>query len=310
MKKCLIVINFSSGSSKKISFEKVEKRLGKEFEYFRCALPSQKLPDLSVFQAIAVCGGDGTLGSVLQEVYDKKTDVYYFPVGTLNDKAKAERYSHAKNKANADCAQRQIVVGKCRSVNKDDSIDGAKRVLEQDEEIFTYVFAAGSFTPIGYTSSPREKKKFGTLAYIAKIVKEYRPYRMKTALICDGKKYDDEFTLIMFLKSPRCFGFLFNKAFNPNSASGHLLAIRSPKHNGVLGCAEMFFPFFKAFFIGLKKERDRGSIIFKQVYDATMITNENTVFCKDGERCEKTSGTYKISFKRSVCSFEVIDKFK
>lgn len=308
MKKCLIAINFNAGSSKKISFEKVEKCLGNDYDYQRCSLPDQSLPDLSGFDAIAACGGDGTLGSILALVYDKPVTVYYFPVGTLNDKAKAVRYAHAKAKCPScddEIKTKPIVIGKCTQLIK----DGDYLTPQCQSDIFTYVLASGSFTPIGYTSSPEEKKKFGTLAYVAKIIKEYRPHRMKSTIICDRKKYEGDFTLIMFLKSPRCFGFRFNKAFDQESMSGHLLAIRSPKHNGIIGCVEMFFPFFKAFFIGLKKERDRGKIIFKQVYSATVENQDEMVFCKDGEKLEKEKGIYRISFKRSLCDFCVIEKF-
>lgn len=308
MEKCLIVINFNAGSSKKISFEKVEKCLGNRYEYTRMSLPEQEFENADVFSAVAVCGGDGTLASVLQKVYDKPIKVFYFPVGTLNDKAKEVRYSNSKAKCPS-CEQppktKPVVVGKFNSLIQ----DGDYLTLDCDEDIFTYVLASGSFTPIGYTSTPEEKKKFGTLAYIAKVIKEYKPYRMKSTIICDKKKYEGDFTLIMFVKSPRCFGFKFNKAFNQESMSGHLLAIRSPKHSGFLGCVEMFFPFFKAFFIGLKKERDKGKIIFRQVYSASLKNEDKMVFCKDGERLEKPSGLYKISFKRTLCDFCVIDKF-
>lgn len=308
MGKCLIIINFSAGSSRKISFEKVEKCLGTRYAYTRVSLPEQEFENADGFDAVAVCGGDGTLASVLQKVYDKPIKVFYFPVGTLNDKAKAVRYSSCKAKCPS-CDEipdtKPIVVGKITKLIK----DGEYVLTDCEENVFTYVLAAGSFTPIGYTSTPQEKKKFGTLAYIAKVVKEYKPYRIKASIICDKKKYEGEFSLIMFVKSPRCFGFKFNKAFDSQSISGHLLAIRAPKHKGALGYIEMFFPFFKAFFIGLKKERDQGQIIFKQVYSATVQSQENIVYCKDGERLEKSSGLYKISFKRTLCDFCVIEKF-
>ena len=98
MEKCLIVINFNAGSSKKISFEKVEKCLGNRYEYTHLSLPQDKFSSSKGFDAVAVCGGDGTLASIVQDTYDKPIKVFYFPVGTLNDKAKAVRYANARAK--------------------------------------------------------------------------------------------------------------------------------------------------------------------------------------------------------------------
>ena len=97
MKNCLIIINKNAGTSKKISCEKVEKCLGSEYKYEHRTIPGANVDDTYKFDAVAVCGGDGTLGSILNDVHDKPVDLYYFPVGTLNDKAKAQRYEKHKS---------------------------------------------------------------------------------------------------------------------------------------------------------------------------------------------------------------------
>lgn len=309
MQNCLIIINKNAGSSKKISFGKVEKCLGDDYRYKRCTIPDDEIENFSAYDAVAVCGGDGTLASILEKACDMPLKVFYFPVGTLNDKAKAERYSHLKAKCPS-CNEEKgkakpIVVGKCARLIEEDGY-----ITEEcDKSLFSYVFAAGSFTPIGYTSDVKEKQKFGALAYVSKVVEEYKPHRIKATIATDKKTYDGEFSLIMFLKSPRCFGFHFNKAYDGESMSGHVLAIRSPKHKGALGYIEMFFPFFRAFFMGLKKERDKGSLIFKKIYSANLTLSEDVDFCKDGEKYMLKKGRYKISFRRSLCDFCVIEKF-
>lgn len=294
MKSCLIIINKSAGGSDRVSFEKVEKCLGSGYEYTRVAIPDSPDPDPSGYDAIAVCGGDGTLGSVLTKVYDKPAELWYFPSGTLNDRAKAERYLSAKTECPTcedDHKGKKIVVGKC------------------ENGIFAYVFATGAFTPIGYTAEIKNKKKHGVLAYISQVIKEYKVHRIDAEIKCaDGKEYSGEFALIMFVKSPRCFGFNFNKDFDENGKNGHLLAIRSPKHNGMLGKLEMFFPFFRAFFIGLKKERD-GKIIFRRIEGATITHGEKQDYCRDGERKILSEGTHTIEFIRTECAFSVIEKF-
>lgn len=92
MKRCLIIINKNAGTSKKINFEKVEKCLGNGYVYTRKTLPDDEISEIKDFEAVAVCGGDGTLGSVLEKVCKQPIDLFYFPVGTLNDKSKAQRY--------------------------------------------------------------------------------------------------------------------------------------------------------------------------------------------------------------------------
>ena len=85
MKKCLIIINRAAGGSKKITFEKVEKCLGDDYLYTRFSLPDDGDYSLDGYDAVAVCGGDGTLSSALGRAYKMPIEVYYFPVGTLND---------------------------------------------------------------------------------------------------------------------------------------------------------------------------------------------------------------------------------
>ncbi|MDE6059885.1 MAG: hypothetical protein K2G31_00200 [Clostridia bacterium] len=348
MKKCLIIINRAAGGSKKVSFDKVEKCLGDMYDYTRCTLPDDPDPNPRGYDAVAICGGDGTLGSVLGKIYDKAIDVWYFPVGTLNDKAKAERYEDSKTtcpSCGGGKTGKQVIVGRCDDLphnlphnlpHKQGRLWGPQEsplqtemsmgtpmqspqespsqtemyvgTPDENSRLFTYVLAAGAFTSIGYTAKVSVKKKLGVLAYLGQVLKEYKPHRIHAQIDCGSKCYEGDFNLIMFVKSPRCFGFKFNKAYDSESNSGHLVAIRSPKHDGLLGKIEMFFPFFRVFFIGMKSERD-GKIIFKKIYSATFTHSENTDYCRDGEKQTLSSGSHQIKFIRSLCNFNVIEKF-
>ncbi len=299
MKNCLIIINSAAGNSKKITFEKVEKCLGEKYAYTRFSLPENGEPNVDGYDAVAVCGGDGTLSNALALTHDLPIDVFYFPAGTLNDRAKAtKRYAHARSRCPS-----------CAPTSKGSPVVIGKFSENDGVSVFSYVLAAGSFTPIGYAVSPAKKRKLGVLAYIFDILKEYRVHRIPAAIDIEGKRYEGEFTLIMFLKSPRCFGFGFNKAFDAESESGHLVAIRAPKRGGLLGMIQLFFPFFRVFFLGLKKERD-GKIIFKNFRSALLTQGEECVYCRDGERQPLSAGTHEISFAKTRCAFYVIDKFK
>ena len=284
MENCLIIINKSAGSSDKISFDSVKKTLGNGYKYACHTIPTDGEPTLENYDALAVCGGDGTLSNVLNKVYDKQKDVFYFPYGTLNDKAKA---AHSKKQDNVAA---NSVVGLVKTQSK--------------QTVFSYVFAAGAFTPIGYTASVKMKKRFGVLAYLAEVVKEYKVHRIRAEITADGKTFDGEFALVMFIKSPRCFGFRFNKAYDEQSKSGHLVLIRSPKHDGLVGKIEMFFPFFRTFFIGLKKERN-DKIVFQKFSNMTASFDLPTDFCKDGEKAT-IAGNVTVEFVKTECHLNLM----
>lgn len=370
MPDCLILINRNAGGGKKISADKIKNFLGDGYAYSELDFPCDNEADYKKFDCVAVCGGDGTLSSVMQNLYETGTEIKYFPAGTLNDKAKAKRYAdkfhinQAKKtlteslplrgkeinpEVEAGCEFVENRLSKQLTANKNDkskcaetNFDAYEEVIEKikkpikhprpskaltenhayesknynsapivigkaGDKIFTYVLAAGSFTPIGYTAKVKLKQKIGVLAYIGQIVREYKIHRIKARLSADEQSFSGEFTLIMFLKSPRCFGFNFNRDFSENDESGHLIAIRSPKHNGLLGKIEMFFPFFRVFFIGLKKPKD-GKIIFRRVKDAGIKIDEPYTFCNDGEKCE-ISGDSRVTFKRTKCKISIINKY-
>lgn len=284
MKDCLILINDKAGKCRRCSVENVQKAIGEEGENYRYStlhLPTNKPINYDKYDAVAVCGGDGTLQIIMQQIYTTDKTIYYFPCGTLNDKAGAEKYCHATS------TPHPVTIGKA------------------DGHVFTYVFAAGAFTEIGYTASQKSKRRFGVVAYLIKVLRAYRVNRICCKIETDGKTYQDAYNLVMLVKSPRCFGFHFNKIFDERDEGGHLLLIPSPKHDGLVGIVEMFFPFFKVFFVGLKKEEDSNGITFKRVKDLTMTLKDKVDFCVDGEKLT-VSGVTKINFEKTKCRVKII----
>jgi diacylglycerol kinase family enzyme len=143
---------------------------------------------------------------------------------------------------------------------------------------------AGSFTPLGYAVEERFKKKFKIFAYLYRVIKEYKIYNIKAKIDCGDKIHEGIYSLIMVLDSKRCFGFRFNRMYEPDDGLFHLLLIKSPGKDSFFNRIRMFFPFFRAFFLGFGKPYTSKSIVFTPIKSAEITLSKPTDFCVDGEK--------------------------
>jgi Sphingosine kinase and enzymes related to eukaryotic diacylglycerol kinase len=260
LKKCLVVLNRTSGGFNKKIEDKVRQELS-SFSVEFADIDSDYLGGVQSgrYAALCVCGGDGTLNSVVNKIRNESVELYYYPCGTLNERAKSRFQQNGR-----------LLVGNVGN------------------EIFTYVYACGSFTPIGYTAEIKAKRKYKTLAYISRAVSEYRVHDIPARLVVDGRTFDGRYTLIMVIKSKRCFGFPFNRLYSPDEKTAHLLLIKSAGRDGLINRIKMFFPFFRAFFIGFNKEKEGKNVTFLRFSELNLELNGDVDFCVDGEK--RTAG--------------------
>ena len=260
MKTCVVVTNTNSGNWREEDMAKIPTML----RDYRCRFADidEPLPPLNEVDALAVAGGDGTLHNFLNRVKGTDLPLYYFPTGTLNEKAR---------------------IG-----------DPKPLVGQINEDYFVYVVAAGSFTPIGYTAKVENKKRLKVLAYLLQSLKEYKVHRIPAIVSVDGTKYVGTYTLIMVLRSPRCFLFRFNKMYAPERDNVHLLLIEAPPKDNLWGRVRIFAPLFRAFFVGFRKEKVGKHLVFREGHTAVVRLPEETVCNVDGEK-QNLRGTYRLT---------------
>lgn len=255
-KDCLIVVNKLSGNAETLNLESLKERLSSRYQKFEVKYIPEDLENIRMaeYEGVAVCGGDGTLNHILNTPLPSYTSLYYVPCGTLNEVYHSQKESVLR------------VVGHAGDI------------------LFSYVCATGTFTPLGYAVETKSKKRFKALAYVSKVVREYKVNDVWARLKVDGKVYDGEYTLIMLINSPRCFGFNFNKMYNKGEMC--LLTIKSPGKDNLLNRARIFFPFFRAFFMGFKKPYESKNLLFTPFKKVDLELLSPTPFCVDGERYE------------------------
>lgn len=261
--KCLLLINSSSGNSTGLAdgeLTKVLQDLYGEVEKtvynIDCPLDIGKASE--GYDAVAVCGGDGTFNYAVNALRDKKIDLIFVPCGTFNDCAHTlKRISGGKGVYTLDMG-------------------------ELNGRLFNYVAAAGSFTPIGYKPRPKYKKIFKRLVYYFFAFKEYKVHRMRARLTIDGEHTEGCYTLIMAVKSRYVFGFHFNRLYRPDDGNAQLLLIRSPE--GAFKFVKMFFWFFRAFFVGFSAPYGSKNILFRSFKHCNIESERPIEFCVDGEQ--------------------------
>lgn len=264
MKKCLVVINEMSGRAAKINADKLREKFGAaydvDFAYIRGADDEWSADGYSL---VVACGGDGTFNRALNRCSASGANLVYYGFGTFNECAKAKG--------------RDKTASEFIRLYEYASVGGS---------YFGYVAATGSFTPLGYVVNCEQKQKMGILAYLLKVVREYKVWDIGAEITADGKNYRGRYTLIMAIDSMRCFGFRFNKLYRPDDGKVHLLLVKSPGKNTLTNKIKIFFPLFRAFFIGFRKETERGNIFFRAVSDIKITTDRPYVYDVDGDAAE------------------------
>lgn len=261
MKKCLIVINTLSGRSSRIDETALVEKFGAAYSvYVKRILSPSDTWSAKGFSLVVACGGDGTFNRALNVCAEDGADLIYYGAGTFNECAKA----------------------KGKSKDKGEFI-GLSEYACANGEYFGYVAAAGSFTPLGYVIPAEKKQRLGILAYLLRVIKEYRVYSIGAAVTADDAVYKGDYTLIMAIDSVRCFGFPFNKLYAPDDGKIHLLLIKSPGKDSLLNRIKIFFPLFRAFFIGFRRETESKNLVFKGVRNLDIKLNGKCVFDVDGD---------------------------
>lgn len=245
---CKVIVNAEAGNYDKLDLDRLLNDLG-------CANAQVELinsnSDWSAdnFDTLIVCGGDGTLHNALEK-YPRK-QIVYAPCGTLNEAAKT-----------------------CSTVSS---------IGKVNDTPFSYVCAAGSFTEIGYSAKNRYKKHFKSLAYLPQVLRSYRSHAIRAELNVDGKALRDDYTLLMVLKSNRCFGFNFNKSYLKSNGL-YLVAIKSKGKDNLINRFKMFPSFFRVFFCGVNAPKTTDAFTVVPFNNLTVKLDSPQSFCLDGEK--------------------------
>ena len=274
---CKVIVNTDSGNYAKLDLDRLLDSLG-------CVDTSVELIDSSAdwsaenCDTVVICGGDGTLHNALEKC--KHQRIVYAPCGTLNETAKT-----------------------CSTITSIGTVNGNP---------FSYVCAAGSFTEIGYSASNNHKRRFKALAYLPQVLRAYRAHTISATLTVDGKVYVGDYTLLMVLKSNRCFGFKFNKSYDKHKGL-YLVAIRSCGEDNLTNRFKMFSPFFRVFFCGVNAPKTTEEFSVVPFKELTISLDTPQSFCLDGEKrvltgelhfCEQQLGkeiaVVKTPFKRRL----------
>ena len=244
--KCKVIVNKDSGNCKKLNVAALLSMLGNntQVEFIDCKTNW----NAENFDTVVVCGGDGTLHHAIEKCADKH--IFYVPCGTLNETALTQKQINSVGKVNG--------------------------------QSFCYVAACGSFTEIGYSAKNNSKKRWKAIAYLPQVFRHYRSHSIAAQLDVDGQKFEGNYTLLMVIKSHRCFGFTFNPDYKKTNKT-YLLAVKSCGKDNLLNRIKMFFPFFRIFFCKAKPSIHKNWLLLP--FDNLHVTlDKPQTFCCDGEK--------------------------
>lgn len=171
----------------------------------------------------------GTLNELINAVMklDKKPQIGFIPLGTMNDFARTIRLSTKKTFLAKNIDEGNIIPSDIGAFNS---------------TYFNYVAAFGAFTPVSYVTSHKLKRKFGKLAYFIVAMKYLNKIRgYKITIEAEGQTVTDEFAFGSISNSKSVGGFEWFKrsGVKINDGEFEMLFIRKP--HSIIGYIKTIF---------------------------------------------------------------------
>ena len=184
--KALLIVNPRAGTQNaKKNFYKIVEKLSEKYRLTvhitETAGDARKAAaQAEEFDTLFVCGGDGTLGQVIDgyPLEKKCPKIGYIPCGTANDFATTINLSKNISKSLKNACE-----GECKEHDV-----GSFNLTK-----FIYVASFGAFTKASYSTSQDIKNVFGQFAYILSGIFELgsiKPEHVK--IVCDGETIETE----------------------------------------------------------------------------------------------------------------------
>ena len=290
MKKCVLIINPTSGRNKKITNIELLNKTLNEYDYdLEIKYTEYKghateiVKNLENIDLVISIGGDGTFNEVMIGNFERKNRLLlaHLPYGTANDIG--AMYGYKKDLIKN---LKLLMEGSIKNID----------ICTINGTPFTYCAAFGKLTNVSYDTPKSMKKKYGYLAYLIYGLKEIKGktnlYNIK--YIINNEEHQGNYSFILISNANRIAGinnFYENVLLDDNKFEVLLCNLTTKKEiiNAIYHLTKSDITKVKGF--EFYKVSD-----FKILFDEIPITN----WCIDGEKYDCLSDEYKIDIVRNV----------
>ena len=288
MKKCVVVINPTSGRGLNDKLDKKIEEVLKEYDYeaethiTKYAHHAEEITLEADADLLISVGGDGTFYEVMNGNFkrDKQLLLSHIPVGTTND------IGHMYGMGNDIIKNLHLILeGEVRKVD----------ICSINGRGFVYVASFGKFMEIPYETPQKLKHRLGHMAYLLNGAKEVlkKTPKYDVTYEIDGVKHNGKYTFMIISNANRIAGI--NNFYRDVKLNDHKFEVMFCSISNLAKLARAFY---------ILKTSDISYVNGVEYYKTNNIkitfNNTRKPWCLDGEMYEGNTAHYEIDTEKSV----------
>lgn len=295
--RCLIVYNPYSGNGRMIRYvERLKEKFSHEYQEIVLFKPFEPgsitkyvRNNVSIYQLLVVCGGDGTFNEALNGIMEskKRPKIIYYPTGTCNDIGRLLGIRHAS-------IRKEIK-------NSENWVYSKMDVCRCDDRYFTYASAFGKFTEVSYTAPKNNKKVLGRGAYFYECFK-YLPKKSEIdlTLTANGTTYEGKYNCVLALNTQNVAGMHFYR-FKPCKINDGLMDVTLLKRRNMFSILNlgMFFVLGDVWKIGVENI-STNKVKIKTAQEVTYNLDGERAFQSDESEIEVIKEAIEIKMSKKA----------